>query len=450
MREKIGGILAAFRTLSTGNMESAVREVFAREEQNGAKALLVFRIVVFVFFLIGGTTASPDIKDVISNMVFAAAYAIIIVLQWYLLRRQMHRALHRFNYFLILADHALFTSLLIFYYNTYSPGNFNHALKSPYVVLLLLPTLTTLIQFRHKLLLFSLATCLTIVLAFYGYARLSGVPQSTNWLQYILGDSVIMPAWLGLWLALPLVIACLVGYAMLRSIRMVTEIGRSEGEKRQLARYFSPAVVEEIASRGDTLDSFERGERRKVAVLFADIRSFTALSEHMAPDRVAAMLSELRQLQLKAVFNNNGMVDKFIGDAIMAVFGAPRSSGSFAGDVANAVRAGLEMHAALGVFNSARRDAGDSEIRIGIGIHAGEAFAGNLGGEGQLEYTVIGDVVNTASRIEHLCKKAQADFLVSETVAAEVTAICRHEKIGLVRIRGKEKPMAIHKIMHQS
>ena len=448
MQPKIQKRISFLHSMRTGQLDPAIQEVLTREEENGARALLYFRTVFFVFFVVGGTTSASALKDIISNLFFAAAYGAVVIAQWFLIKTKQHRALHRFNYFLVLADHALFAGLIVFYYIHYSANNFNHAMKSPYIVLLLIPTLTTLIQFRHTLLFFSVIVSLTIFLGFFGFAKLSNVPETTNWIQYSLGDAIILPAWLTLWVLMPLILATLVGYAIFRSIRMVSEIGRSEGQKKQLARYFSPAVVEEISATQGSLEGFEKGERRPVAVLFADIRSFTTLSENMAPDRVAAMLSELRQLQMKAVFNNNGMVDKFIGDAIMAVFGAPRSSGSFGGDVANAVRAGLEMHASLAIFNSARLALGEAEIRIGVGIHAGEAFAGNLGGEGQLEYTVIGDVVNTASRIEHLCKKAKADFLISETVATEIAESFKHEKIGLVRIRGREKPMGIHRVIH--
>lgn len=448
MLGKLRGLWNLMREVRTGNLEPQVREVLAREEENGARALLFVRLLVFVFFIIGGTTASPDVKDIVSNLVFAAAYGTVIFMQWYLLRCGMHRALHRFNFFLILADHALFAGLLIFYYTFYSQGNFNHAMKSPYMILLLLPTITTLVQFRHTLLFFSFTVVVGVILAFFGFAKLSGAPQTTNWLQYILGDAIIYPAWLGVWLLLPTMIAAIVGYAIFRSIRMVSEIGKIESQKMQLARYFSPDVVEEISAGGDGENAFKKGERRAVAVLFADIRSFTTLSENMPPDLVADMLSELRQLQIRAVFENHGMVDKFIGDAIMAVFGAPRSAGNFAADVNNAVRCGLKMHESLGEFNSRRGQQGKAAIRLGIGIHAGEVFAGNLGGEGQLEYTVIGDVVNTASRIEHLCKKAQADFLVSETVAHELTDSVLHQRIGRVIIRGRAQPMGIHKVIH--
>lgn len=447
MRAVIDKFRAMLQSFSGSNLDNTVREALSREEANGARALLYFRLVIFCFFVIGGLSASTTSSDTITNLSFAAGYASVLILQWMVLRQKNLAVAHRFSFFMILADHGLFGGLVVFYYLSLGHGNFNHAMKSPYVVMLLVPTLSTLVQFRQSLLLYSLCVLLGTLFAFYGFALLSKVPQTTNWVNYILGDAIILPAWLSLWVLLGLIVASVVAYAIMRSIRMITEISRAETQKNQLARYFSPAVAEEIAAT-NTSESLTRGSRRSVAVLFADIRSFTTLSENMAPDDVAAMLSELRQLQMKAVFDAGGMVDKFIGDAIMAVFGAPRSLGSFTNDVQASVQAGLNMHKSLLEFNAMRATKGLSPIQFGVGIHAGEAFAGNLGGDGQLEYTVIGDVVNTASRIEHLCKKAQADFLISETVAHELAENVAHAKIGLVKIRGREKPMAIHKVLH--
>ncbi len=446
MFAKLSTLVSQLREISSDRLAPAIRETLKKEEENGARALLYFRAVIFCVLLVGGITAPSAIRDIVSNLIFAAAYGVIVLMQWYLQHCQLHRAMHRFNFFLIVADHALFAGLLIFYYNTYSPGNFNLAMKSPYMMLLLVPTLTTMVQFRHSIVFFSLSVYAVVVAGFFGFAILSGAPATTSWPQYILGDALIYPAWLGLWILLPMMITTLVAYAIFRSIRMVIQIGKIEGERKQLSRYFSPTVVEEITATGPKTLDLASSERREVAVLFADIRSFTSLSENLAPREVASMLSELRQLQMQAVFDHQGMVDKFIGDAIMAVFGAPRSSGSFKQDVQNACAAGIAMHSAIDAFNAKRISEKKPPIRIGIGIHAGEVFAGNLGGDGLLEYTVIGDVVNTASRIEHLCKKAQADFLISETVADLLGSTVRHNKIGLVRIRGREKPMAIHKI----
>jgi len=447
MRAKIAKFLEAIRSVRKDNLDKAIRDALAREEENGAAALLWFRLVIFIFFVFGGVTAATHTSDLITNLTFAGGYGLVLALQWHLLRSRMHAALHRFSYVMNFCDHALFAGLLIFYYHAAGHGNFNHVLKSPYVVMLLVPTLTTLVQFRQKLLVFSILTLELTLIAFLVFALIANVPQTTDWTRYILADAIILQAWASLWILVGLICASIVWYTILRSIRLIIEISRAETQKNQLARYFSPAVAEEIAA-AQSSGALMQGSRRPVAILFADIRSFTTLSENMPPDEVANMLSELRQLQMQAVFDAGGMVDKFIGDAIMAVFGAPKSLGSFTADVRACVSAGLKMHSALVDFNRKRVENKQEAIRIGVGIHAGEAFAGNLGGEGQLEYTVIGDVVNTASRIEHLCKKAGADFLISETVAHELSAGVNHEKIGLVKIRGREKPMAIHKVLH--
>lgn len=421
---------------------SAVAEAFSREEIRGARALLYCRIGVVLLLIIGGLSAPSRWQDKLANMVFAGAYAAVVGVQFYLHRCNNLRALHRFSYFSLLADHAVFTFALLLSYQSEGMGNFNAAMKSPFLVLLLLPTLTTLLQFRFSLLVFSLATSLAILLGFFGFALLSRVPQSPSWNQYFLGETIILPAWLFLWLLLPLFVATLIAYSILRARRMVAEIGQAEGQKRQLARYFSPAVAEEIAAASGA--NLMRGERHNAAVLFADIRAFTSLSENLPPDEIAAMLSELRQLLISAVFRFAGTVDKFIGDALMAVFGAPRSAGDLSQDIGNAVACALQMLNDLETFNARSVAGGKESIRIGI--HAGEVFAGNLGGEGQLEYTVIGDVVNTASRIARLCKKIEVEFLVSETVARELPAHVAAERLGVVRIRGREQPMGIYRI----
>ena len=158
--------------MRTGNLEPAVQEALTREEENGARALLYFRSIFFVFFFVGGITAAQDMRDTVANLFFSAGYAGVLCVQWFLQHRSMHRALHRFSFFMILADHALFAGMLIFYYALQGSGNFNHAMKSPYMVLLLMPTLLTLVQFKHTLLFFSLGTLLSILLAFLGYGLL--------------------------------------------------------------------------------------------------------------------------------------------------------------------------------------------------------------------------------------------------------------------------------------
>ncbi|MBS0618088.1 MAG: hypothetical protein JSR44_07865, partial [Spirochaetes bacterium] len=132
------------RAMRTGTLEPAIRESLSREEENGSRALIYTRLFFCVAFIVGGLTASQNARDSIVNLFFATGYASVVILQWLLLRNNQHRALIRFSYVMVLADHALFAGQLILYYSLSGTGNFNHALKSPYIVLLLIPTLTTL------------------------------------------------------------------------------------------------------------------------------------------------------------------------------------------------------------------------------------------------------------------------------------------------------------------
>jgi adenylate cyclase len=144
-------------------------------------------------------------------------------------------------------------------------------------------------------------------------------------------------------------------------------------------------------------------------VLFSDIRGFTALSETMNPDEMADLLTEYFTEMVECVFRNGGTLDKFIGDAVMAQWGAPLSSTE---DADRAMRSAIEMMQELDKLNARWRAAGRVELQIGIGLNFGEAFAGNIGSERRLEFTVIGDTVNTASR---LCSAAEGhEILISE------------------------------------
>ncbi|MBX9927331.1 MAG: FHA domain-containing protein, partial [Gemmatimonadaceae bacterium] len=172
-------------------------------------------------------------------------------------------------------------------------------------------------------------------------------------------------------------------------------------------RFFTPQLAARIATSADAVKL--GGDKRPVAVLFSDIRGFTALSETMNPDAMAKLLTEYFTEMVDCVFRHGGTLDKFIGDAVMAQWGAPIGE---ADDADRAMAAALEMMHALDALNARWRGEGRPELQIGIGINFGEAFAGNIGSERRLEYTVIGDTVNTASR---LCAAANGgEIIVSE------------------------------------
>ena len=179
---------------------------------------------------------------------------------------------------------------------------------------------------------------------------------------------------------------------------------------------------------------------REVTVLFCDIRSFTAMSEKMAAADVVSLLNRYFTALGKCITNHHGIINKYIGDAIMAIFGAPVASENSAED---AFLAALDMRKALEKVNKEFAEDGLPQLKFGIGIHTGPVFAGTIGAENRMEYTVIGDTVNTASRLESLCKTYASDLLLSGAAAEKL------EKSGLsfvadAQIRGKTEPMKVY------
>ncbi|MBZ5516551.1 MAG: GAF domain-containing protein [Acidobacteriia bacterium] len=208
-----------------------------------------------------------------------------------------------------------------------------------------------------------------------------------------------------------------------------------------LCRYVTRQVAEEILKDRDRLKL--GGNRSTVAVLFSDIRNFTTISEQSSAEDVVAMLNDYFTRMLDPVFLYEGTLDKFIGDAIMAVFGAPIP---FENDAERAVRAALEMRRALKRYNEDRLARGLPPIDNGIGITKGEAISGNIGSEQRMDYTVIGDTVNTASRLEGLTKMYPYKILVNEQVYNEIKQKIPCVDLGFAHVKGKEGDVHIYGI----
>jgi adenylate cyclase len=202
-------------------------------------------------------------------------------------------------------------------------------------------------------------------------------------------------------------------------------------------RYFSPDVAQQIAEHTEQVKLV--GEKRQVVILFSDIRGFTSMSENMAPDDVASLLREYFTEMVEIIFRHGGTLDKFIGDAIMALWGAPLGTPD---DADKAMRAAIDMQRALGPLNEHWQETGKPAIKIGVGINFGEVFAGNIGSEQRLEYTVLGDAVNTASR---LCSKAgPGEVMISEPLYKRLKHPPQVEAREPIPLKGKSQPVPIY------
>lgn len=228
---------------------------------------------------------------------------------------------------------------------------------------------------------------------------------------------------------------------MIRHQRLLTEFESQVVMREKLHRLLSPQLVEEVVS--GRLDIKKGGELRRATVMFADIRGFTTISERMPPQEVVNLLNEYFELMVDIIFKYEGTLDKFVGDEIMAVWGAPITRPD---DTERAVRAAVEMQQAMRRFNEAQDLSGSVGFEIGIGLNTGEVVAGYMGSTKSMNYTVMGDTVNTAARF---CSTAgPQDVLIGENTFREVGFLFDLEKLPPTKLKGKLEHVDIYRVLN--
>lgn len=217
-------------------------------------------------------------------------------------------------------------------------------------------------------------------------------------------------------------------------------VGLQEREelKGAFARYVSQEVMDEILQSHGELSL--KGDRKQVTVLFSDIRNFTTLAEGHSPEEVVGFLNEYFEHMIDIIFRNHGTLDKFLGDGLMVLFGAPLEDPQ---QEYHAVRAAVEMQQELQHLREKWSMDLRAEIQIGIGVHTGQAIVGNIGSSRRMEYTAIGDTVNVASRLETATKTMGTPILVSETTYAATQSRFSYEDRGAIAVKGRQAPVQV-------
>ncbi len=227
---------------------------------------------------------------------------------------------------------------------------------------------------------------------------------------------------------------------------VLEDISREKRMKTTMYRYLTPGVAEQVMALGE--DSLMVSERKEVTILFSDIRGYTTLTENLGAAEVVSLLNKYFETMVEAVFNHEGTLDKFMGDALMAVFGAPLPLKE--NHAWMAVQSALDMRLRLAEFNRSRILGNHPLIRIGIGISSGEVVSGNIGSHKRMDYTVIGDGVNLSARLESATKEYGCDIILSEYTYN----LCRDRilvrELDRIRVKGKNQAVSIYELIGEA
>jgi adenylate cyclase len=224
---------------------------------------------------------------------------------------------------------------------------------------------------------------------------------------------------------------------------VLEDISREKRLKNTMYRYLTPHVAEQVLAVGE--DALMVGERKEVTILFSDIRGYTTLTENLGAAEVVSLLNQYFETMVEAVFNYEGTLDKFIGDALMAVFGAPLPLTE--NHAWRAVQSALDMRRRLEEFNQRRIIQAQPQINIGIGISSGEVVSGNIGSQKRMDYTVIGDGVNLSSRLETVTKEYGCDILLSEFTYQLCSDRIWVRQLDKIRVKGKHQAVNIYELI---
>jgi adenylate cyclase len=440
--------------LSAPAVEPRLRQAFAQAALASLRVAMLAKLAaaaIIALFLI----AQFPSWSVVWWLVLAALFGGAGVLQYRLARRRP-RAWRKYAFMLFDVALLAFGALVRNPFLDYGGVPAQIDLRFQSFLYLLIPLALSIFSFTPRFVLFT-GACIGVVWV-AAVTPLVLLPDTVTLLDmpnygtatiaeksaYILKPTFVHLANLANEVVMVLVAALMLALGVSRHMSLVVRQIGAERSRAALARYFSPNMVEEIATLERPL-----GEVRaqQAGVLFADIVGFTALSEGLGPKGTMDLLRGFHRRMAETVFAHGGTVDKYIGDAVMATFGTPRPA---ADDALRAVRCALDMARAVALWNGERAAAGAAPIRIGIGLHYGPVVTGDMGDERRLEYAVIGGTVNVASRVEKLTRELGVEVLFTADAVAAARAnggadpaLGGLRPAGSATVRGRAEPVTL-------
>ena len=424
--------------MSKTQKRNGLKEVFLQEEYRAEFVIAIVRIIVyFVFATWNAVQAAimgmPVLQEAMP-LIIAFLFSWILFFDiWFVGKSRLYKKFfsHYNKYVIILVD-VVIISILLFSikYSINSNGIFlqsslNHVVFFPlfYGIVSLLYMIIDIFRFN-------------VQSSYYAGALFV---VSYGVVSYLYGEELysnsIFPSVTSI-VAVSLILAMfLCAFLSKRISKVIVKSKKQE----QLERFLPQAVAQDFLNSETPLE--ETGRRQQAAILFADIRNFTAMSETQPPEEVVNFLNTYLNDMIEVVFYYNGTLDKILGDGIMAIFGAPIPTNEFS---RHAVKASVDMLTKLKDFNNVRSMRGEEPVHIGIGIHTGDVLIGRVGTEKRMDFTAIGDTVNTASRLETLTKHYNVPLIISEQTKNHAKTDYPFQDLGFTEIRGRREKLRIY------
>lgn len=422
--------------------ETRLEELLRDRERDGVRLLTLVRGVFFVVAAAIAWLIGASLLEKLATTAIALFATVAIGVSLVLLARRT--AVEAIGLIGCIVDCLVLSALPVIWYLSVGGSIIlpSYMLKTEITAVTIMIVAVNALAFRplYPLIVAGAGLCIQAILLVYIFSDPRTI-ISTDFIESTMGPGLSLELVLSR-MTLIAMTGAVMGYLTLVARRMVTNGAQLEITNTQLGRYFSPSVVANISANAQ--ESLGLGGRaQEVAVMFCDIRNFTTMTENLPPSDVVNFLSQYHARMVAEIFAFDGTVDKFIGDAIMVTFGTPHPNED---DVERAVRAGLSMNAALAKLNAERVSQGLAEIRHGIGIHVGPVIAGNIGTEDRLEYTVIGDTVNVASRIQDACKSLGETLLISDSIRQRLGPSFHVRPLPEQHVKGRQAAVRLYAV----